>query len=423
VVLLLCWAQPLLQQFWGAGPGNIGQILGSPGGQGDPVGPRLGTRLMGRVVADPPFFLRPSFHDGWLSSKAFVADPVAADAPLLVTALASLGLVLAVLVGLALVARRRRDRAVVLLLATAVLAILVAEVSAVEVPLGYFGVPLHLFRWMWVVSAFATLAVVVALVRLLPRGAIGAATAVLTVVAVGLSVANLPTSDQGTIAPEGSIEAVKDLDGQLGRLEGSDQTYLVDLPPFRFNDPYGAAVMAELQQRGIPFVVEDGMDRQVGSFRRLRRGNADAALRLVVGDEALHPGAGVDRVAFHDPLGARGRRRLEEASDAVALRAQAGQLRLNARGQAQLAAGQLPWWKDRYDAAGAAQVLADRRVLFLLDKGWLEHDAGIDRYAELQRRSDNLSVAVLLDRLTAREEAGKGQRASDEKPCQPWFCP
>jgi len=409
VVLLLCWAKPLSLQFFGDGPGNLSELVASSSDSGTTVGPRLGTRLTARILTEPPFFLRPSFHDGWISSRSVVVAPRAANVPRLPFAVGSLVVLGAVLLALAWGARRRGDRPLLLLQATALLAVAMALATAIRAPRGYFGVPMHLYRWLWAVSAFAFLAVLLALVRRLPPRSLPAATMVLTIGVGILAVANLPTSDQGTIAPPGSIAAVEELNEQLGPLEGSGP-YLVDVPE-RFNDPYGSAVMAELQDRGIPFRVQEGWERQVGPQRLLEAGGAEAALRVVTGDAARMPGPDADRVAFHDGLVPGERRDLEAAWADLAAAARAGELRLDQGGRAALAREELPWWQDRYDDRGLQQLRVTRGVLKLVEEDWLDVDPSlqrtVDRFADLQDRSDDLTVAVLREPLTPEEQRGQ----------------
>jgi hypothetical protein len=358
-------------------------------------------------VALPPTFLRPSYREGWIASTATVVDPRSADLPSLPVAVASLLAVVALLGGLLWDAHRRRDVLASRLLATALLALAVATVTAARAPLGFFGVPLHLFRWLWAVAAFMALAVVVTVIRRLPARWSGWAVGGATAVAVVLGAANLPASDQGTIAPPGSIGATRDLNRQLGAVEGVG-TVLVDVPE-RFNEPFGSAVMAELQRRGVPFVVEPGWERQLGATRRLRPGVADAALRIVTGDAARDPAPGTNRVAFHEGLRAPDRRRLAAATDAVAAAALQGRIRLNERGEAERQRGELPWFASRWDEQAVERLLSSRGVLRLVQDDLLDVGAALaadlDRYAELQARADGLTVAVLLDRLTPEEQA------------------
>ena len=63
VVVVLAWIQPLIDQV--AGEGNLGALLrsGSGGDDGRRLGLRIGIRLVGSVVALPPWWTRPGFSD------------------------------------------------------------------------------------------------------------------------------------------------------------------------------------------------------------------------------------------------------------------------------------------------------------------------------------------------------------------------
>ena len=386
VVLLLCWAQPLGQQLFGDGPGNLTELLGSAGESGRSVGPRLAARMTARIVTDPPFFFRPSFREGWNPSASIVVRPGSADLPGLPLAMGGLALLAVVLVALAWVARRRRDRPVVLLVVTALIAVGAAVATAARAPLGEFGIPLHNYRWLWPVSAFVLLAVLVAVAGRVPRRLVPGAVLVAVLVAGAFSVANLPTSDQGTIAPLGSMEAVEDLSGQLGSLEGAGPLLVV--MPEGFAEPYGFAVMAALQRRDIPFVVQEDWDEQVGRHRRLRPGEADAALRVFTGDAAREPRPGLDRVAFHEGLDPDEREELLRTRAALEEAARAGDLRLDETGQP-------------LDEPALQKLLATRGLAALVDGDGLSIAPrlgdDVERYVDLQQQADAFTVAVFLD--------------------------
>ena len=63
VVGVLCWLQPLAQQFVGEGPGNISRLWDAARRPSPTLGFNVGTRLMAEVVTVPPWWFRPSFHD------------------------------------------------------------------------------------------------------------------------------------------------------------------------------------------------------------------------------------------------------------------------------------------------------------------------------------------------------------------------
>src|SRR5262249_38376179 len=152
LVVLVCWTPPLLDQFFGSGKGNLGALVSSAGDSKDPaVGYADAPRLLATVVTLPPFWFRPSFRNGWL------ADPSAIHATPDLPSRAASGLSLAVLAvalaSCAWSARRRHARLLGLLTATSVLVLVVGFITATQAPLGFFGLPLHFFRWLWAIGA------------------------------------------------------------------------------------------------------------------------------------------------------------------------------------------------------------------------------------------------------------------------------
>src|SRR5205807_5578548 len=78
-----------------------------------------------------------------------------------------------------------------------------------------------------------------------------------------------------------------------------------------FADPYGAAVVAELQRRGISFVARDPvLVRQFGPTRRFNGHNAKAALLLRTGAATGEAPTGSRRVARGEGLSAGDQREL-----------------------------------------------------------------------------------------------------------------
>jgi hypothetical protein len=116
-------------------------------------------------------------------------------------------------------------------------------------------------------------------------------------------------------------------------------------------------------------------------------------------------------VAFHDGLGPDERQDLEEARAAVEVAVRSGRLGLNEEGREALEEGELPSFDHPFDDRAVERLVERRGLRTLFDEGWLEVErplAGtVERFVDLQRRADDLTVAVLLDRLTAEEEAGE----------------
>ena len=96
---------------------------------------------------------------------------------------------------------------------------------------------------------------------------------------------------------------------QLGALEGVGTVWF-DETGLPLYDNYSAGVLAELQRRGVPFVVDDsGLVRQFGDDRRFDGTNADVHVVMRWGDAALTVPDGFEPVALvvpDDPAGAVG---------------------------------------------------------------------------------------------------------------------
>ncbi len=131
----------LIQQFFGAGPGNLTNALSSGSGQESPVGLTAGARTLSQPF-DPQNWLPGS----WFPQVARIDD------------LASPWLIAAVFVGLVvlevLAVRRRTSKS---LPALSLVLVLVVVSLWVASALGFriFGVPMTLARWAWPVALLA----------------------------------------------------------------------------------------------------------------------------------------------------------------------------------------------------------------------------------------------------------------------------
>jgi hypothetical protein len=278
--------------------------------------------------------------------------------------------------------------------------------TAARVPINIFGAAPHQFRFIWVIAAFVWFAAAVGVARrfdLAPAHRIWvvAAFAVLT---VAVAIANLPANDQGTVAPPGSITVARDLNRQLAGLDVAG-TLFVD-GAATFGDPYGAAVLAELDRQGIPFVLRAGLiePRQLGPDRGYTGDNADEMLTVAYGDDATTVPPGARRVALHEALTPAEQRELDRLEAQVRGLVAGGELRLNDRGRTALANGALPL----IAAEGAANVdpdalLGSRELAFLARHDLLVLDdetaSRLDRYVSLREEWDADTVALYLGPL------------------------
>lgn len=322
VVLALLWAQPLWEQLFGSGRGNISRIVvaGTVGGddfvpvESTPTGISVGLRVLGSVLALPPWWGRPGF-DSAIPPSTWVEDGTqrVLDAPGLRTLGPSvLGLLILVAV-LALAWRRVRrvgDHRIEAGFQTLAVAGAVATVTTIITPIDVLGLSPHKVRWLWVIGAFATFLLVMAVLagfedRRRRRVLVGVAA--LSLVAV---VATVPTyvNRSGPVYFRATYASVSDLRDQLDDfLDGDDAPAAVefDAEGIGFAEPYTAPVMAELLRNGVEVEVADRtLARQLGPDRLLdddRVGTETLPLVFVrAGEAAAEIPPGAERIAFHD---------------------------------------------------------------------------------------------------------------------------
>jgi len=396
-VLAACWAQPLVEQFTSNGPGNLTRLAHIGDSASGTIGYGHGARILAAVVSIPPWWLRPSFSNatkGW-------------EVPSPALAAASLSVLAVVLAGCAWDARRRGDREALHAVATAAVVLVGGLATAGRVPFGNFGVPAGQYRWLWPLAAFVSFAVVATLVRRLARGPVRStvlvgAFAVATVLIAGL---NLPTSDQGTAARAESFPVVRELGRQMTRLD--DKGTLLVRVSASFESPYGPAVMAELQRRGVPFVVDDAaLVRQLGPDRRFTGSNARALLFVVAGDATGVAPRGARRVAMVRGLGAQEQLDLSTLEKRIEEYVADGRVRVNRRGGAALERLVTARGGSSGQGGDPERALTPREVAGLGEAGFLV--AGdrwvrrFERYADLHDRRADDTVALFLEPLGDR---------------------
>ncbi|HUF32497.1 MAG TPA: hypothetical protein VMN58_04720 [Acidimicrobiales bacterium] len=403
LVLVLAWSQPLIEQLTSDGQGNLARLAGNAGDSAETIGPQLGTQVVAGVVAAPPWWLRPSFGqtlqpaaDGALGPGYDVRLP---DLPGTTAAIALLALLSLFLALAGWWGRRQHDRATWTAAITAGVALAAGLVTAWSLPVSFLGIAPHQFRWLWPVAAFATLALALVAQRTLEgRGPRLGLPVVLVVLVAVMSALTLPTSntDAGPAADAWAIPVVHRLNDGMAALEG-EGPLVIDLRGIRFAEPYSGPVMAELQRRGIAFLVDDeGMERQMGPSRRLRDQEAQRLL-IREGDDAAAVLPGARRVVLVEGLDRDARRELDALRSAVESHlATLDVVRLDDRGLTVQAAGRLP-----VPLPADPEILVGSRLLLeLVEDDLLSHDDPwhdrFARYAELQRRWDRQTVGLFL---------------------------
>jgi hypothetical protein len=409
-VFVVCWLQPIIEQFTADGEGNLSRLLRHAH---DPnvktVGFRFGTRVVASVASLPPWWVRPSFentllpHEGW-------------RAPSLLLAAGSLVGLVGVLCWCWFGSRRRRDRDASRIIVTAALALVFSLLSASRTPTTVLGTAVHVFRWVWPVAAFVTLAILVAIVRRFARLSV-AITGVCALVAVTLGIMNLPTASYGggPNSQQYAVTPIRDLYDKMGALEKDGPLLIDDL--FRiFGNPYAAPVLAELQERDIPFVAKDpGLVRQIGPGRRYDGHNARSELLLRTAGAAFTPPPGSLLVARASALTTDEQRELSRLRRQVGEYVAAGRLRLNGDGRVALARGDLPVLRQQLqpDAGADPQAVLDsRELVVIVDR----HEAALngiwasrfERYAALEKRFDTETVALFVRPVGSRSQPAGG---------------
>jgi hypothetical protein len=409
VVFVACWAQPLVEQFTSDGEGNLARLARNAGDRAvQTTGYRLGTQLVATVVTLPPWWFRSSFGDAYLPSGSapsagFVAS-ADADVASLGLAVASMMLLAAVLAWCAWDARRRRDRVAGRAIATAAVALLAGLATAGRMPVGVLGVAPHQFRWLWPLGAFSVFAVGATLAR--RRGPVGSArlVGVLALATAVVAALNLPSNNQrvGPSSTDWAIRPARELGDQMGVLE-AEGTLLFDVRDIKVFDPYTAAVMAELQRRGISFVVDDPiMVRQLGPARRFTGSNAETVLALKTGEAARARLPGARRIAMREGLAPPEQRELSRLTEQIVeyLRRHRPP-RLDERGRTALEDGAFPTMRRYLSGEVDPEALVESRDLaamvraglVVLDDPWARR---FERYADLQTRSDDETVALFV---------------------------
>lgn len=321
-VIGVLWAQPLWEQFFGPGRGNLGRAITAGLGSGDDFEPventgtglSLGIRMLGSVLALPPWWGRPGYDDSIPgSTQTVTADGLEIDAPGLRTLLPSvigLAVMIALLVLAWRIARRAGAQHVVAGFATLTTALVVASITIVITPVDILGLSPHKVRWLWVIGAFATYMLAMAVLAGLTQVRRHQALAGLGLVAVVALLATLPVhaNRSGPVYFEATYDSVADIRSQIDAwLDDNDLgPVLFDAEGIGFAEPYTAPVMAELLDNGVDLVVDNtSLSRQLGPDRRADPSDpTDGGTRTIIfvraGASALDDIDGVERIAVHD---------------------------------------------------------------------------------------------------------------------------
>jgi hypothetical protein len=277
VVLAVCWAQPLWEQLFGAGRGNLARLATNSSGGDTKLGAALGVRFSANILLQPIWGLR----DGFVR---LVPETRRADGPgdtgLVVNGvlpsgvLAALGIA-AVAIGLVVLAvllRRQGATSASSACWVATGTVLGAPACLTLVTVGFAFAPHHV-RWLWAFGVFLNVVVLWAVMELVVRRwpRIAPAGVVMPVVALVVTAgATVPyfAQPQGPVADYWSMPALRRIFRELEPLRESAPV-VYDTSQVRVFEAYSSAIMMRLQELGIEFrTTDEGMVRQLGDSRR-----------------------------------------------------------------------------------------------------------------------------------------------------------
>lgn len=409
LVGLVVWTPSLIEQVT-TSDGNMSRLVRQI--QDPPKGVVGGTgalRLTATVLAKPPFWGRDSFPNTFRPA----GTPYGTTAPTVDGtgavgtrhAALAIGLVLLLLVGVGLIAWRRRNTSGLAAAAVGLVVLAGSWYTASKVTVDIVGVASHQFRFLWSMAAFVTFVIALGLVQMGGTRAVGRWVRVLAIALVAvMTVWNLPTY-AATVGPQleaASIPTIRDLDRQLGPAERS-QPLLLDFTNLRFGEPFSGALMAELRRRNIELVTDDVyLARQLGPTRATNGHDAKVKIFYRSGDVARAKTLGVfTRIAFHNGLDTRDARRLDELKRNVGDYLARSGLRSTSRLESGEKLGVFSNLRGPFttDAARAA-VFDSRQLVFAVDQRVLalpaRWNARFEEYARLQTRADRETIGVYL---------------------------
>ena len=323
IVLAVLWFQPLWEQFFGDGQGNMSRLLqtavggGSSESETTTTGLALAIRQMGAVLALPPFWGRGGFNTS-IPGSTWIETPggrVLSAPGLRMLGPALIGLVIVIaLIALAWRTVRRSDQQyLVPAFWTLAVALTTGFVTLVITPIDILGLSPHKARWLWVFGAFTTYLLVMAVLTALTVQHRQRVLGVVVALGAVALVATIPTyyNPSGPVYFNAAAPAIADLRSQVDDYFSNDpdapDAVLFDPEGMGFAEPYTSPVMAQLAASGVDLYVESSsLVRQIGNGRQAPADLTDSdgqPLPLVyvrAGQEALDDPPGAVRIAFHD---------------------------------------------------------------------------------------------------------------------------
>ncbi len=408
-VLILLWSQPVIEQLFGEGQGNLARLATNSGGGDLTVGARNATKIVAALIALPPWWLR----SGFSTTVPITRLTDSPDGPQLVIQ----GLPNGILAGFALVAlvgllvlvavACRRIGATIQSNACALAAsgVVLAVGCLAVLTVGRVGLAPHHVRWIWTLSVFthivliwSALTVAVHYVgRPLWRRI---ATPAILVATTAFSAANVPyfAQQEGPVAFYGSMAALREIFRQLEPLR-AEAPIVYNTSNLRVFEPYSSAVMMRLQELGIEFRVTDPvMVRQLGNGRKASGDETTSIMQLEGSDALLYDGPGC-RFAIADGVSDSEAAVASNAAELLTAGLIDGLVTVD---PSMLSADE----QTRYAAAGTGDVVVARRLVY---EGFVQRwtDAGaadiaptlVDQLAKAGGVANNAAIRSTFDAI------------------------
>jgi hypothetical protein len=283
-IFLILWTQPLIEQLFGEGEGNISRLANAADGADFVVGAKNAIRLVASIVSLPPWWSRSGFAD--TIEPAGIGDHGTLSIPGLqggLVSLTALGATFLVLGWCWWFARSRADGVLKAASAVSLIGLTCSLVALGRLTVGPVGLAPHHTRWLFVLSLFIHIVIVwsgwiylrgFASRRLAASDhsplPLGRATAVVVAGVAVFAAMNIPKYAQqhGPTDDVHTMPAMRQLFDDLDRLADLEPI-LYRTDNVRVFEPYSSAFHLQLRHRGIEFRVEsESLLRHLGAGRR-----------------------------------------------------------------------------------------------------------------------------------------------------------
>ena len=404
-VFLVAWAQPLIEMITSDGDGNLHRLISSSRVQQPHIGLRQGTELIARVLTTPPWFGRNSYTGSILDQTIIDNQHGRVLRPGVLPGLAYAALsVLVVLVVLGLLwrrARRHEDRAGAAGCLVCGTIIAVAILAMWRTPINVLGVDAHQLRWLWPLTAFTTVVIVVASSAIIPSSPRSFVDAAALGVCVLFAVLTLPSrfTPDGPTVDDAITPSAQRLADQLGTHHDLGTVYF-DTSTLQFAEPYSGVVFETLSEMHVHYTVSaSGWVRQLGDRRRFD-GTATTTMSLLQGQAAADAKGRPDVLVYVDGLSADQTAELSDAEQPLVDYFAGHPVTLNATGEYLTGIGILSLPAEQAAGGNGAQAFVGSGTLsrLMVAKAVVvpeEISASARIYDELFRRFDRGTVALL----------------------------